>query len=220
MDLSKNAIVNLINSETPLILEIGMYDGDDARELASLMPSAIIHGFECDPRSIALYKGFKPVKNITLHEIAIGNNNGLVDLFLSDSDTRRHYDDQDQWSASSSLRKPKTHLELFTDVYFERTVKVECMTLDKWRVNNIPAEVIDFIWVDINGAECDLVLGGMKTLNDFTRYLYMEFSDKELYEGQAKKTDLMKFLHNFDEVGIYNFEEGNFGNVLLKNRTL
>lgn len=219
VDLSKQAISSLITSESPVILEIGMYDGEDAREMAQMIPSSTIYGFECDPRSIALYKSFENPKNIILNEVAIGSTNGLVDLFMSDSDVRRHYTDQDSWSASSSIRKPKTHLELFPDVWFKKTIKIECMTLDKWRIDNIPARIIDFVWADVNGAEYDMVLGGQKTLNEFTKYLYMEFSDRELYEGQPKKDDILKLLPNFETIGIYNFR-GNFGNILLKNKTL
>jgi FkbM family methyltransferase len=218
VDLSKQAISSLITSDCPIILEIGMYDGEDAREMANTMPSATIYGFECDVRSIALYKSFSNPKNIILNEVAIGSVNGLVDLFMSDSDVRRHYTDQDNWSASSSIRKPKTHLDLFPDVWFKKTVKVSCVTLDKWHVDNLPAQTIDFIWADINGAEYDMVLGGQKTLNEYTKYLYVEFSDKELYEGQPKKDNILKLLPNFETIGIYNFR-GNFGNILLKNKT-
>lgn len=219
MDISKQAISGLITSHEPIILEIGMYDGEDAREMAEWMPYCKIYGFECDPRSIALYKSFENPENIILNEVAIGSRNGLVDFFLSDSDTRRHYTDQDSWSASSSLRHPKTHLELFPDVDFKKTIKVECMTLDKWYENTLLGKTIDFVWADINGAEYDMILGGQKTLNESTKYLYVEFSDKELYDGQPKKDEMLKLLPNFDVVGIYNFR-GNFGNILLKNKTI
>jgi FkbM family methyltransferase len=216
MDLSKQAISGLIDKENPIILDIGMYDGEDARELALAFPKGKVYGFECDPRSISLFKSFDNPKNIMLNEVAIGSKNALIDLYLSDSQTRRHYTDQDSWSASSSIRQPKKHLDLFPDVSFNKSIKVECITLDKWRIDNISTEIIDFVWADINGAEYDMILGGQKTLNEFTRYLYVEFSDKELYLGQPKKRDMLNLLPNFMEVAIYNFR-GNFGNVLLKN---
>ena len=219
MDLSKKAISGLIQNDRPIILEIGMYDGEDAREMAQLMPESTIYGFECDPRSIALYKSFDNPKNIILNEVAIGAKTGLVDLFMSDSETRRHYTDQDSWSASSSLRQPKTHLDLFPEVDFKKSIKVECTTLDKWYEKTIPNTIIDFVWADINGAEYDMILGGQNTLNRMTKYLYVEFSDKELYVGQPKKEQLLEALPNFEVTGMYNFR-GNFGNLLLKNKTL
>lgn len=219
MDLSKKAISKLITSPNPVILEVGMYDGEDAREMASEIPNSTIYGFECDPRSIALFKSFENPKNIILNEVAIGAKNGLVDLYLSDSDVRRHYTDQDSWSASSSIREPKTHLDLFPDVDFKKTVKVECVSLDNWHKKTMPDTVIDFVWADINGAEYDMILGGQKTLNQFTKYLYIEFSDKELYKGQPKKDEMLAFLEAFEVVAIYNFR-GNFGNVLLRNKRI
>lgn len=219
MDLSKQAILSLITSENPIILDVGMYDGEDSREMAELMPNAMIYGFECDPRSISLYKSFKNPDNIILNEVAIGSKNGLVDLFMSDSETRRHYTNQDSWSASSSLRRPKEHLNIWKDVQYEKSIKVECMSLDNWYEKTILGKVIDFIWADVNGAEYDLVLGAQKTLNESTKYLYIEFSEKELFAGQAKKEKTMELLPNFQLVGIYNHSE-NYYNALLKNTTL
>lgn len=219
MDLSKQAILSLITSENPIILDVGMYDGEDSREMAELMPNSMIYGFECDPRSISLYKSFKNPENIFLNEVAIGSHCALLDLYLSDSDTRRHYTHQDNWSASSSLRRPKTHLDLFPDVSFEKTIKIECTTLDKWYKETIEGKIIDFVWADINGSEYDMILGGQKTFNESVKYIYVEFSDKELYVGQRKKAEMLALLPSFEEVAIYNFR-GNFGNVLLKNITL
>ena len=57
------------------------------------------------------------------------------------------------------------------------------MSLDSYcRSHELGA--VDLIWADIQGAEGEMVRGGLETLSR-TRYLYTEFSDDELYEGQA-----------------------------------
>jgi FkbM family methyltransferase len=216
-ELSKIEIATLINVDTPLILEIGAYDGKDSKELCRLLVSPVCFCFEADPRSQELFCKQNKHNNLILERCAVGNVDGLVDFYKSGSKTRRHKHNKDSWSASSSLRAPKTHLELFEDVFFEEKIQVECIKLDTWhrRVKHN----IDFIWCDINGAEEDLILGGLNALQEHTKLLYIEFSDKELYEGQIKKDRILELLSNFELIGIYNYK-GNFGNMLLKNKTL
>jgi hypothetical protein len=43
---------------------------------------------------------------------------------------------------------------------------------------------IDFIWADVQGAEEDLILGGLDTLRKRTKYLFTEYNNSEMYEGQ------------------------------------
>ena len=73
--------------------------------------------------------------------------------------------------------------------------------------------------MDINGAEEDFILGASAVLKYRVRFLYIEFSDKELYEGQITKEKILNLLPDFSLMNIYNFK-GNFGNLLLKNRNL
>ena len=219
-EISKKEIRNLISESCPLILDIGCYDGSDGADIAALFGCAEVHCFECDPRSIKLFKEHhSDNSDLFLHEFALGKVNGKIGFYQSDSPTRRHYLDQTSWSASSSTKEPKKHLSLFPDVTFPKKIKVECQTLDFWYEKNIDDEVIDFIWADVNGGEGDLILGGLKTLNNKTRFIYIEFSDKELYENQVTQQTILDMLFNFELVEVYNFR-GNFGNLLLKNKTL
>jgi 2-O-methyltransferase len=219
-DISKEYIKQLIGKEDPVILDIGCYDGKDSAELAKLFKSPEVHCFECDPRSILLFKKLNYYPNASLHRIAICNQDSATSFGLSTSDTRKHYDAQVDWSASSSLKHPKNHIGLFPDVEFHETIEVHCRKLDSWVKDNFnDDEIIDFIWCDVNGAEADVVLGGLNTLNNHTRYLYIEVSDKELYEGQITPDELLKMLPGFQFMKLYNYR-GNFGNVLLKNKNL
>lgn len=207
-EISKQEIARLLSSEKKLILDIGCHDGRDGAVLASLFDCEV-HCFECDPRAIELWKSKDYNGNMKLWECALSNENYYKRLHLSNGRN----------NASSSLLKPKNHLDLFEDVTFEESLfVVQTMTLDSW-FEFIKPRIIDFIWADVNGAEGDLIKGGIETLTNYTRYLYIEFSNKELYEGQLTKEELLLLLPSFYEIGEYNYK-GNFGNVLLKNRNL
>lgn len=229
-ELSKKDIANLIlegkdEYYLPCILDVGTYDGEDSRELARALDRvSMFHCFEADKRNHDLFLMLNKINRIVfnLYPIALGNYDGEVDFYLSDSDTRQHYPNT-VWSASSSLKEPNYHLELFKDVKFENKISVDCLKLDTLKkIIFKPPQVIDFIWCDINGAEEDFILGGINTLQNHTRYLYIEFSDKELYKGQITKSRILELLPNFELIGIYNFPKDleNFGNLLLKNKTL
>lgn len=223
-ELSKAEIVQLIKSPNPLIFEIGCYDGKDSNELhQELFRNSIYHSmficFEADKRSQDLFinQNYHPALNLI--PLAVGNIDGEVFLHLSDSDTRRHEHNKQSWSASSSLKKPKHHLELFKDVEFIERDKVQSVRLDSWYIQKMKGQIIDFMWVDINGAEGEFIEGALQVLQHKTKYLYIEFSDKELYEGQITKKEILSLLPDFKLIDIYNFI-GNFGNMLLLNTNL
>ena len=83
------------------------------------------------------------------------------------------------------------------------------MTLDSW-VQKEGIGMIDFIWADVQGAEADIIAGGKEALRN-TRYLYTEYSNTELYEGQVNLNQLLKLLPDFRVVRRYEYD------VLLKN---
>jgi hypothetical protein len=70
---------------------------------------------------------------------------------------------------------------------------------------------VDFNWADIQGAEGEMVRGGHDLLRR-TRYLFTEYSDEELYEGQATLDELLALLPDYRVVELWPDD------VLLENR--
>lgn len=177
-NITKQEIVSLISKKKVLILDIGSYDGTDSALIASHFDDAEVHCFECDPRNIELWKSKGWPEYMKLWECALGATDTYATLHKSRG--RNH--------ASSSILKPKTHLDLFPDVDFPDWSPVLRFKLDSW-FTEIKPRTIDLAWVDVNGAEGDVVKGGIDTLTYYTRYLHIEFSDKELYDGQVSKAE-------------------------------
>lgn len=211
------------NKKDLTILDIGTYDGKDSLEFSQIFPNSQIYSFEADKRSIKLFKKIsKDVKNINLIETALSNIDGEVNWYASNSKTRRHYDFQDSWSASSSIKKPDNHLNIFTDISFNNKTKVKSTKLDSWVQKNNNIDKIDIMWVDVNGGEKEFIEGAINTLQNKVKYLYIEFNgveDKTLYKDCLTLDKLRKKLNFFKELGIYNFQ-GNFGNILFKNKKI
>ena len=221
-EINKNIFKRLfLNKENLTIFDVGTYDGKDSAEFSKIFPKSKIYAFEADQRSINLFKKVSGnVKNINLIETALSNVDGEIEWYASNSETRKHYDFQEEWSASSSIKKPENHLNVFTDISFSKVNKVKSLKLDTWVSQNPNINEIDIMWVDVNGGEKEFLDGGLNTLNTKVKYLYIEFNstnNKSLYEGCPTKDEITQQLNNFEDLGVYNFM-GNFGNILLKNK--
>ncbi len=112
--------------------------------------------------------------------------------------------------ASGSIRQPTGHVVHFPEVVFNRSTWVPCFTLDEI-CKRERLDHIDLLWVDIQGAEKDMIEGGRKTLEQ-TKYLFMEAEPEvELYAGQALKSELIAMLPEWVMVEDFGY------NVFMRN---
>ena len=192
-----------IGSDARTVLEIGANDGMHTVLFLESFPQAHVHAFEPDPRAAAAFRSNVRDRRVTLHELAIGASNGRADFHLSggvppDADAGMKQRYRRGWDQSGSLRAPKLHLDRFPWCKFVRTASVEVRTLDTWSRKHAPG-MIDFIWADVQGAEADLVRGGPETLAR-TRFLFTEYCNVEMYEGQPSLQAILGMLPGFEVV--------------------
>lgn len=121
--------------------------------------------------------------NITAYQVALGNEEKNITMYLSDNDL-----------ISSSVLKPKVHLQLHPGVGFPGTEEVEMKRLDSFfdQTKNF-----NFINMDVQGYELEVLKGGIKTLKHVD-YVYCEINRDELYEGNAFVEDLDEFLSDYN----------------------
>ena len=208
-----------IKKENPTIFDVGTFDGNDCLDFLNIFENPNIYAFEADKRSVEIFKKYVGDRPINLVETALSNVDGKIEFYQSESETRRHtrYDYEKTWSASGSVKKPGNHLDIFPDIQFELNF-VKSTRLDTW-ISDKNIDLIDIMWVDVNGGEEEFLTGGLDTITNYVHYLYIEFNgvaDKKLYTDCYTKDDIKNTLPNFEELGVYNFM-GNFGNVLLRN---
>lgn len=229
--MQATAIAQLLSDRpNPVVLEIGCNDGTDSMPLYNAIAGVRLFCFECDPRPLQRFYSrldptyaYKPGcgalllegpnKRLTLLDVAVGNIDGEADFHQSGGTIDgAHLKD---WDLSGSLKKPLGHLERHKWCKFEQTMKVTVTKLDTWwKAQGSPA--IDFIWLDVQGAEGDVFDGGREALQR-THYVYTEFNDykKPLYEGDLNQQQTLQRLGpDWEQVGIY---EGY--NLLCRNKT-
>jgi hypothetical protein len=95
---------------------------------------------------------------------------------------------------SSSLLKPKKHLEQYRDITFNEKETVEVATLDSFNLQGF-----NFINMDVQGFELEVLKGGKQTL-DQVDYVYTEVNRDEVYEDNVYIEELDVFLSDFSRV--------------------
>jgi FkbM family methyltransferase len=208
--LNADAIHALVGRDDPIILEIGANNGNTTLEMLRAMPNAKIYAFEPDPRAIKHFKASVTSQNVRLFECAVGGHNGSTVFHQSTGEGK--YED---WNLSGSIRTPKSHLQAWPAVKFERDITVPMVCLDDW-AKSVGVMDVDFIWADVQGAESDLVVGGLAIL-ERTRFFYTEYSDTEWYEGQITLRDLDALLPDFSILRLFRFDVL-FENVRMRSR--
>lgn len=174
---------HLSGPEAKTILELGAHVGTDTAFLAAL-PGATVHAFEPDPRNLETFQAHLP--NVVLVAAAVGAVRSRAPFYPS---LRRG---DREWSLSGSLYRPTGHLVEYPDVTFGEPFDVEVVTLDKY-CDAAGIGRVDFVWADVQGGEAKVVAGGTRTFRR-TRYLYTEYCDIPLYEGQQSLAALRALL--------------------------
>ena len=174
-------------------------------------PTSRIVGFEPDPRNIKIIQETGVDKLFEFYPVALSDKNETRPFHMSSGAATwvsdpQHF--QNDWSSSSSLKQPTGHLQKHTWITFPMTTNVECRQLDD--IESLQNCVVDFMWVDVQGAE-DLVFSGAKKTLLRTRYVYTEYAT-DLYEGQLNRDQLLEL---FGKEWVVVFDFG--GDVLLRN---
>ena len=207
--ITKEFISQLVSKPDPTIIEIGCHHGDHTLWFWEIFDSPRIFCFEPDPRAALLFKqkiGNRP--EVNLYEYAISDKDGEKTFYMSSGQESDIL--PGGWDYSGSIRKPKNHLKVHPWCKFEKKIIVKTKTLDTW-CKEKEIDRIDFIWMDVQGAEIDVIRGGRNALIS-TRYLYTEYSNEELYEGQLSLKQLLKELADFEAVVRYPED------ILLRNK--
>lgn len=219
--ITHKEVADLIgNKPVPTILEIGCNDGTDTLRFLKTFPGAQVYCFEPDPR--AATRWFQQVNDTRahLHTFALSDANGMHEFYGSGGvPPERHLRPgtpkfkNAEWDMSGSLLRPTGHYQMspWTTFPESRRFHTTTMRLDSW-LEQTPAILnVDFIWMDVQGAEA-LVLRGASEVLHRIRWIYTECYEKEMYAGQPNLDGILAVLPGWKL-------EARFGwdNVLLRS---
>lgn len=156
----------------PVIVEAGAFNGVDTVKMALFWPRGTVHAFEPTPTAYAsLADRTAQLRNVYCYQLALSDSVGMREMYLSSGRS----------TASSSLQRPKSHLEDHPDVYFRETIQAATTTLPQWQ-QDFHVEHIDFLWLDMQGHELTMLKAATDTLTTVSA-IFTEVSLKETYEG-------------------------------------
>jgi len=138
--------------------------------------------------------------NISGYQVALGNEEKLVTMYVSDNEQQ-----------SSSILKPKLHLQNHPTVGFPGTEEVEMKRLDSYLEET---DNYNFINMDVQGYELEVLKGAAETLNRID-YVYCEVNRDEVYENNAYVEELDEFLSSYNMVRVEtDWQGGIWGDAL------
>jgi hypothetical protein len=237
MGINQKEIRQLLGKNNPTILEIGAHKGEDTLKFLKEFPNIRIYSFEPDPRNTCDFKKAVIDNRSTLVEAAVSDIDGETILYMSTgwpvkapkllrvlggksfwtlvvSAYRRWQGTEREWTGSSSIKESLPRSRRWPWLTFDKRARVKTVRLDTWvQKNNI--ESVDFIWMDVQGAEKDLIRGAAHTLK-VTRYVYTEYGATSCYLGAMTKQETIDLLHEHDFHLITEYCDRN--NLLFVNR--
>lgn len=154
-------------SDKSVIFDIGSNVGRYSITLASYFPNASIHAFE--PNPLAIQRLEKNIacnafeERITTHNIGISNDNCQMIFYVADPIVNSSF------SRQYILRKGKKVVN---------EIKVRVQSLD-WLILNGRVPIPDYIKIDVEGHEIEVLEGAIKTLQIHSPVLLIETHIKE-----------------------------------------
>ena len=218
-------IKELINKEDPLIVEVGAHYGEDTLRFLETFPNANIHCFEPDDRNIKILNQTVIDERVIIYQLALSNQKGKVRFYKSFTEYKTNsvpekYDfiSIDDYqnnllhnSGSSSIKKGYTNC--LSEEYYVQTIR-----FDDW-YNNNKIGAIDFVWIDVQGAEHEVIDGMGATIQKIS-YIWMEYGENE-YNGALSRDQTIELLcsKSFSVVK-YLSSNGTKGNLMFQNNLI
>jgi len=167
--------------DNPTILEAGAHGGNDTVIMGHRWPRGHLYAFE------PVAKFYLNMKH-ELNKHKVYNVTTIKKGLFTVTGNRTFYISQNCGGASSFLQD--------NDMcnYNDYTVTVPCVNLDEWAEEN-NVESIDFMWLDMEGAEYYVLSSAPKILST-TRVILTELNFKEFRKGSTQYHTLKNFLLN------------------------
>ena len=233
MAINHDQIKKLIGEkEEVIIFEIGCADGRDTRKfLQTFGDNLKLYTFDPDPVNIKAlseigatnYRGesnndiIQDPRNI-FHPYAMCDEDKTI-IFNRSRDIGYPDKGEGVGRYSGSIHDPVNQASMYTGILFDQTVEAQGRSLDSF-CKEKSIEHIDFIWMDTQGAERE-VLGGMKESYTNIDYIYTEYYNEEMYKDQIYLNGIVEMLsENFDLLATFPFTDCQGGDALFKNKKI
>jgi FkbM family methyltransferase len=178
-------IKNKVNlNDINIIFDIGSRDCCQSLEFCDWFPQSQIYAFEPTPKSAEwCFKAVEKYKNIHFFDSAISQKDGFIDFYEVTNGNI---------GASSILKKNDRHH--YGSQYEQKKITISSIKaktfIEKNNINNV-----DLIWMDVQGAEIDVLSSFEDCLNN-VKAIHTEVGLSEIYEKATIKNELINFMES------------------------
>jgi FkbM family methyltransferase len=200
--------------EIKTIVEAGAADGVDTMEFVSIFPNATIFAIEpVSDQFNFLKEKFKCKENIRLHNLALDSKSGIAEIFIGSNSGYL------QGHGSSSLMKPTQHKDLFPEIRFEFTEKVQTQTFEEFCSSN-GISAVDLLWLDLQGKEFEVILASEKFIRTKVNLIHTELSRIQLYEDMKIEREFNRYMKSLGFSSVIDAVGAVSGNRLYINKSM
>lgn len=182
MILNFNELLLKYNINIKGIIHIGAHYGQEY-DIYKVLKVPIIFFEPLNNNYCVLKNKIKDDSNVQTFQCALGNENKTVIMNVETANNGQ----------SSSVLKPKKHLEQYPHITFDSTEEVHMFRLDDLDIN---FSDFNFINIDVQGYELEVFKGAEKTLHNID-YIISEINRDDVYENCAKVEEIDSFLSKF-----------------------
>lgn len=186
------------------LFDIGACEGLSSVRYLSIFNKSTIFTFEPVPnnfKQVLKNKEKNNLKNLHAFELGLSSKKGEATFYVSSGKPPNKDTPTDNSTSfgnkSSSLYKPSKTKEVHPWLKFKESITIKTDTLENF-CNEHKIDTIDFIHMDVQGAELMVLEGANKMISNI-KSVWLEVEKIELYENQALKEDIEAFFtkHNF-----------------------
>lgn len=178
----------------PVILEAGTCGGEDTCYFKRVWTDATIYGFEPMPASYEYtLENTKDLSGVTIFPYALSNSVGETTFFVSERNAGSSSLLPDNFSSIVWPFESDSSEEDFSNNHYRDVpITVSATTVNEWgKENNISH--IDYIWLDTEGAELQILSCATDFLHD-VRVISTEVNFQEFRAGMTQFSQLYEFL--------------------------
>jgi FkbM family methyltransferase len=175
-------LLEMIGPSHPMVIyDVGANVGTWTLLAKALYPEAQVHAFEPLPVHVAKFRELtRGLPRVQLHEIGLGSASVKTVMRVTD------------FSDASSLLPLTDAGKTQWDLKQVAEIPVQIERLDDWVASRQLASP-DLIKMDVQGFELEVLRGATRCLTN-AKWVLLEASFKDFYEGQCRFDDLVTFL--------------------------
>lgn len=179
-------LIQKYNLKITGVIIAGAHHGNEIPTYLNEGIEKIIAFEPCNLNHKELKKNYGNNKNIEIWPFALGSASGEIEMYIETANQGQ----------SNSILEPKLHLEQYKHIKFHIKEMVFITTLDKVIFSDFEMATANFLDIDTQGYELEVLKGATETLKTID-YIYTEVYRDNVYHGNPMISEIDDFLLPF-----------------------